>query len=71
MEKPNEDQVMPDGRITIGRKWIALRSGLFLLALLIGAIASAMYDMWVLSVVLIIFFGLFGLGLLFWVKSKP
>ena len=71
MEKSNQDLVTPDGRIFIGKKWIALRFGLTTLAFLIGAIVSAIYGMWVISVVLIIFFGLSGLALILLVKSKP
>ena len=71
MEKPNEDQMTPDGRITIGKKWIALRLGLTTLAVLIGAIVSAIYEMWVLSVILFVFFGLSGLVLVLLIRSKP
>jgi hypothetical protein len=70
MQKPSEDRITPGGRIFIGRKWIALMLGLWLLAFLIGAIVSAIYGLYIISAISLIFFGLLSLSLVLWVKSK-
>ncbi len=71
MEKPNDDQVTPDGRITIGRRWITLIYVLWTIAFLIGAVVSAMNSLWVLSAVMGIFFVLSVLLLALMIRSRP
>jgi hypothetical protein len=70
MQKPSEDQITPDGRTFIGRKWITLMLGLWLLAFLIGAIVSAIYGLYIISAISLIFFGFLCLSMVLWVKSK-
>ncbi len=71
MDEPNDDQTTPDGRITIGRKWVAVIYALWTLAFLIGSIVSAINGLWVISAVTAIFFVLSALLLIILIRSKP
>ena len=69
MEAPDEGQVTPSGRVIIGRRPMALRFVLTLLALIVGAIVLAMAGQYLLSAILFILFGLLGIGLLYWSRD--
>ena len=70
MEVPDEGQLTPSGRVIIGRRPMALRFVLTLLALIIGAIVLAVAGQYVLSAILLILFGLLGIGLMNWSRDK-
>jgi len=70
MEVPDEGQLTPSGRVIIGRRPMALRFVLTLLALIIGAIVLAVARQYVLSAILFILFGLLGIGLMYWSRDK-
>ncbi len=70
MEAPDEGQITPSGRVIIGRRPMAIRFVLTLLALMIGAIFLAVVGQYVLSAILLILFGLLGIGMFYWSKDK-
>lgn len=71
MQKPSDDQIIPGGRIFIGRKWIGLMLVLWLIAFLIGGIVSAIYGMYVISALSLIFFGLLCFSVVLYIRGKP
>jgi hypothetical protein len=70
MAVPDEGQMTPSGRVIIGRRPMALRFALTLLALMVGAIVLAVVGQYVLSAIMLILFGLLGVGILYWSRDK-
>jgi hypothetical protein len=57
-------------RVILGRRPLALRFGLTLLALLMGAVVLALAGQWVWSALMLVLLVLASVALYYWVKSK-
>jgi hypothetical protein len=66
--EPGLDKV-GDERVMLGRKPLALRFGLTLLALLMGVVVLAWAGQWVLSIIMLVILVLVAIVLYVWAKK--
>ena len=58
-----------DGRVMLGRRPLALRFGLTLLALLMGVVVLAWAGQWALSIIMLVILVLVAMVLYVWAKK--
>ena len=58
-----------DGRVMLGRRPLALRFGLTLLALLMGVVVLAWAGQWALSIIMLVILVLVAIVLYVWAKK--